>query len=251
MGNFNPSTSIIKKLDIKNKINKEKRKNFSFIVKKTISFLDRSKARCRFDNAFELWEGESHRFRNMSMTFSLLPTSFSRWTFGIPFHPRPLCRKSFLSRRRFVLKAETGKTSQNATSVKAMNSKASRLETETAADVKETIPFGSHGEAWLMAIAFAFCSVLFPPIQLTGLFCTIGWICCLTGTVLLINGLFTMGRNNFPFPSPRENAEFIKKGIYASVRHPQYGGCLLFCLGLCFLTRNEVVRFVLHKNGLA
>lgn len=54
------------------------------------------------------------------------------------------------------------------------------------------------------------------------------------GIAVAALGVFTIGRDSYsPFPIPRKNNKFTRKGIYGFIRHPMYAG--LFLVGLAFL----------------
>ena len=99
----------------------------------------------------------------------------------------------------------------------------------------------------MLSVLFAWILLLFPPVHLFGLMATTGWILSVSGIVLFVSGLLALGRNNFPLPHPRKEASFVQHGIYAHVRHPQYGGILLLSLGICAISQNEVChRHLIH-----
>jgi protein-S-isoprenylcysteine O-methyltransferase Ste14 len=51
------------------------------------------------------------------------------------------------------------------------------------------------------------------------------------GAVLGVLGVRGLGSSFTPFPRPREHAGLRRDGIYRLVRHPIYGGVVLFVLG--------------------
>lgn len=59
----------------------------------------------------------------------------------------------------------------------------------------------------------------------------LGIVLMLGGAVLLGRGLLDLGRNLTPVPRPRDDAELVESGSYASVRHPIYGGIMATALG--------------------
>ena len=111
---------------------------------------------------------------------------------------------------------------------------------EMFAEVKDAQKLGSRGEGWLLSVVLASGLLVCPPVNLVGLIGAFGWLLAAAGAIFVAYAVLALGRNNFPLPYPRKNAEFVKKGIYAHVRHPQYSGVLLLCLGLSAITRNEV-----------
>ena len=51
------------------------------------------------------------------------------------------------------------------------------------------------------------------------------------GALLLGMGLLGLGGNLTPVPRPRDDAQLVESGAYASVRHPIYGGLLATAFG--------------------
>jgi protein-S-isoprenylcysteine O-methyltransferase Ste14 len=51
------------------------------------------------------------------------------------------------------------------------------------------------------------------------------------GAVLVGKGLLDLGRNLTPVPRPRDDAELVATGSYATVRHPIYGGLIAIAFG--------------------
>jgi protein-S-isoprenylcysteine O-methyltransferase Ste14 len=51
------------------------------------------------------------------------------------------------------------------------------------------------------------------------------------GAVLFALGVRGLGTAFTPFPLPREHAGLRREGIYRRVRHPVYGGIIVFALG--------------------
>ena len=68
-----------------------------------------------------------------------------------------------------------------------------------------------------------------------------GWIVAGTGLVLGAAGLVTLGENLSPFPTPRDDATLVARGVYCLVRHPIYGGILLGSAGVGIADGNPVV----------
>ncbi len=98
---------------------------------------------------------------------------------------------------------------------------------------------GPRGEGWV-ALQFA----------RFGLIALAGWLVCdawagtaavitsLVGYVLIVAGaalagagLLGLGRNLTPMPHPRDGASLVEAGVYASVRHPIYGGLIVLAFG--------------------
>jgi len=51
------------------------------------------------------------------------------------------------------------------------------------------------------------------------------------GAVFGVAGMTVLGHSRTPFPKPPEHSEFVRRGIYARVRHPLYTSVLLGSLG--------------------
>jgi protein-S-isoprenylcysteine O-methyltransferase Ste14 len=64
------------------------------------------------------------------------------------------------------------------------------------------------------------------PLRATG----IGLEAC--GAVLVALGVRGLGSAFTPFPLPLEHASLRRDGIYGRVRHPVYGGIIVFALGV-------------------
>lgn len=55
------------------------------------------------------------------------------------------------------------------------------------------------------------------------------------GGLLVLAGLFYLGRNLTAVPRPKENANMVESGAYRIVRHPIYSGIIFGSFGLGFL----------------
>jgi protein-S-isoprenylcysteine O-methyltransferase Ste14 len=51
------------------------------------------------------------------------------------------------------------------------------------------------------------------------------------GAVQALHGVHDLGASLTPLPHPRDDARLVETGIYASVRHPIYGGLILLGVG--------------------
>jgi protein-S-isoprenylcysteine O-methyltransferase Ste14 len=60
------------------------------------------------------------------------------------------------------------------------------------------------------------------------------------GLALVIPARFTLGRSFTVLPRPRDRATLKRRGVYAHVRHPIYGGVILLGIGLA-LQRSPLV----------
>jgi protein-S-isoprenylcysteine O-methyltransferase Ste14 len=70
--------------------------------------------------------------------------------------------------------------------------------------------------------------------QYIGLF-----IACL-GMAAIISAMLTLKRNLTAFPSPKQNARLVTKGLYKYIRHPIYTGILMFTLGYGLYSENTL-----------
>ena len=98
---------------------------------------------------------------------------------------------------------------------------------------------GPHGEGWvliqgvlLVLVAMAGWS-LGPdwsgPLRLAG--AVVGMVLLVGGIVQALRGAVELGGALTPLPRPRDDAELVETGAYASVRHPIYGGLILAAFG--------------------
>jgi protein-S-isoprenylcysteine O-methyltransferase Ste14 len=58
-----------------------------------------------------------------------------------------------------------------------------------------------------------------------------GFILFGAGLAIFLAGFARLGRNLTPFTEPRPDAQFVRSGIYAFVRHPLYTGVMMASLG--------------------
>ena len=91
---------------------------------------------------------------------------------------------------------------------------------------------GARGGGWVLAQLAALFFVVFPPtaitlaIQVSGIFAVLG------GVALAAAGVGSIGVQSLsPFPVPRRSNQLAEKGAYGLVRHPMYGGLILFATG--------------------
>jgi protein-S-isoprenylcysteine O-methyltransferase Ste14 len=68
-----------------------------------------------------------------------------------------------------------------------------------------------------------------------------GWVIAGAGALLGGAGLVTLGENLSPFPTPREEATLVARGVYCLVRHPIYGGIILGAAGVGIADGNPAV----------
>ncbi|HEU5203376.1 MAG TPA: methyltransferase, partial [Candidatus Limnocylindrales bacterium] len=60
------------------------------------------------------------------------------------------------------------------------------------------------------------------------------------GVVQARRGMRDLGASLTPLPHPRDDAELVEAGIYASVRHPIYGGLILLGVGWALLAASPL-----------
>ena len=119
---------------------------------------------------------------------------------------------------------------------------------------------GSRGEMWVLAqfsvLVFVICGG-FPFVDGSGLLLqVVASLTALVSSIVLIGGgILTLGSDLTPFPKPTTENSLQERGVYGLVRHPIYGGLLLFCFGISGLTNScarllfsVVLLAVLHKK---
>ena len=65
-----------------------------------------------------------------------------------------------------------------------------------------------------------------------------------TGALLALYGVFSLGRNLTPLPSPKDDARLVENGAYRLARHPIYGGIIFMAYGFA-LFRQGSLTFLL------
>ena len=81
------------------------------------------------------------------------------------------------------------------------------------------------------------------PLSLTpsGVWTTAGVLLMLGGVGLTLAGGLWLGRRNLtPVPCPREGGTLVDSGPFAVVRHPMYGGGILFAFGWAIYVRGPL-----------
>jgi protein-S-isoprenylcysteine O-methyltransferase Ste14 len=56
------------------------------------------------------------------------------------------------------------------------------------------------------------------------------------GFLIIIVAILQLNKNLTPFPTPKQNGELIRSGLYKYVRHPIYSGIFLASIGIAFYT---------------
>ena len=103
---------------------------------------------------------------------------------------------------------------------------------------------GERGEGWVVAqlalLVATFGAGLFdagwPDAVDTAAVRVAGSLVALAGLALWLAGVRALGRALTPFPRPRPDAGLVRSGPYGRVRHPVYGGGIVFLLGYSLLT---------------
>lgn len=91
---------------------------------------------------------------------------------------------------------------------------------------------GARGGGWVLAQFAALFFVIFPPTAITLAIQVAGIFAILGGVVLAAAGVGSIGVHSLsPFPVPRRSNQLAEKGAYSLVRHPMYGGLILFATG--------------------
>ena len=91
---------------------------------------------------------------------------------------------------------------------------------------------GARGGGWVLAQFVALFLVVFPPTAITLAIQVLGIFALLAGIALAAAGVGSIGvRSLSPFPVPRRSNQLSERGAYALVRHPMYGGLILFSAG--------------------
>jgi protein-S-isoprenylcysteine O-methyltransferase Ste14 len=98
---------------------------------------------------------------------------------------------------------------------------------------------GTRGEGWVALQTLVFgilvtCGILGTgwPRGVESPLRAVGIALEVCGAVLVVLGARRLGSAFTPFPLPRERAGLRRTGIYGRVRHPVYGGIIVFALGL-------------------
>jgi protein-S-isoprenylcysteine O-methyltransferase Ste14 len=99
------------------------------------------------------------------------------------------------------------------------------------------VTFSEQGGWWVVA-QFAWFGVILAaawtlgPSQVSGPEVTVGTVLVAGGVVLGLAGAVPLGTRLSPFPAPAEGARLRTRGVFATARHPIYGGVILFFAGV-------------------
>ena len=95
--------------------------------------------------------------------------------------------------------------------------------------------FFQRGGAWVIGQGILLIAVAllagcfrgggFPIVVVTGV------ALMLVGASVALAGAMSLGRNLTPFPKPSEQAQFVRHGIYAIIRHPLYTSVIAVAIG--------------------
>lgn len=107
---------------------------------------------------------------------------------------------------------------------------------------------GPRGEGWvvgqflllgpLVVVSLPRVPYLLPPDLPSWVAFAFGATSLAVAGTTLGSGFRDLGRNLTPLPRPRSDASLVESGIYASIRHPVYGGLILGGIGWSSLTRS-------------
>ena len=97
---------------------------------------------------------------------------------------------------------------------------------------------GARGQGWVAIQAVLIAAIVLSALVGLGWSATlapvayaVGGVLLGLGVVLLVAGALRLGPALTPLPAPREGQGLTTTGIYGLVRHPIYGGGILFALG--------------------
>ena len=102
---------------------------------------------------------------------------------------------------------------------------------------------GPRGEGWVALQAALFVAVIATgfagplwagPARATGALAGLALI--VGGVALIVGGIVGLRRQLTAFPRPVDDGRLIEDGAFGLVRHPMYGGVVLFALGWGLLT---------------
>lgn len=103
----------------------------------------------------------------------------------------------------------------------------------------------SRGEWWVVIQLLLFGAIALAPRYLPDVSIWPAWLqtgvtpigigAIFVGILLAGGGVFSLGNNLSPFPRPKDDSEFVKRGVYRIVRHPIYSGLLFLALGWSLL----------------
>ena len=71
----------------------------------------------------------------------------------------------------------------------------------------------------------------------------IGLLISVLGVLMMFSSVIALNRSLSAFPTPKQNAELVRTGLYKYIRHPIYTGILLFCVGYSLFSENTL-RFI-------
>ncbi len=110
---------------------------------------------------------------------------------------------------------------------------------------------GARGQGWVAIQAVLIAAIVLSALvglgwskTLAPVAYAVGGVLLGLGVLLLVAGTLRLGPALTPLPAPREGQELTTTGIYGLVRHPIYGGGILFALGWSIVF-GSVVGFVL------
>jgi protein-S-isoprenylcysteine O-methyltransferase Ste14 len=98
--------------------------------------------------------------------------------------------------------------------------------------------FGPRGEGWVALqlllvaaiVGSGFVGVDWPG-SLESFLGVFGLLIVISGALLFVLGMLSLGRSFTPLPRPRARTRLRRSGVFRLVRHPVYGGAILIGLG--------------------
>jgi protein-S-isoprenylcysteine O-methyltransferase Ste14 len=97
---------------------------------------------------------------------------------------------------------------------------------------------GRRGEGWVIAQVVLMLAILLSalvglgwPDSLELAASVVGGVLLAAGGLLVVVGALQLGSSLTPLPAPRSGQPVRERGLYARVRHPMYGGGIVFALG--------------------
>ena len=111
----------------------------------------------------------------------------------------------------------------------------------------------SNNDLWFVGIQILLLCIYLVPVSiylpLNNPINTVGLILAATGLLIVLVAVIQLKKNHTPFPTPKEDGELIKTGLYKFIRHPIYTGIILTVFGYSFY-RESLWKFLISTNLL-